>query len=143
MRRFRVTLTRNQDFQFSVKFDERWPGLVTDEPAPLGQDGGPTATRVLGAAVGNCLAVSLLFCLDKARVSVSDLSVTVEGTVARNDEGRLRITDLHVALAPTVPDAERARLQRCVDLFEDFCIVTASVRNGIPVHVDVHPVAAP
>ena len=142
MRRFRVTLTRSQDYQFTVTFDERWPDLLTDEPAPLGRDGGPTATRMLGAAVGNCLAVSLLFCLDKARVSVSDLAVTVEGTVARNDEGRLRITDLNVALAPTVPAAEHERLQRCVDLFEDFCIVTASVRNGIPVHVDVQPVAA-
>ena len=29
------------------------------------------------------------------------------------------------------------RLKRCLDLFEDFCVVTASVRQGIPVSVEV------
>jgi hypothetical protein len=28
-------------------------------------------------------------------------------------------------------------LPRCLDLFEDFCVVTASVRQGIPVTVEV------
>jgi hypothetical protein len=27
------------------------------------------------------------------------------------------------------------RFDRCGELFEDFCVVTASVRRGIPVHV--------
>ena len=36
---------------------------------------------------------------------------------------------------------QRSRVERCLELFEDFCVVTQSVRNGIEVDVAVEPVA--
>jgi organic hydroperoxide reductase OsmC/OhrA len=142
-RHFDVELTRDRAFAFTARFDSADLGeLRIDEPVPLGQGDGPNASRVLGAAIGHCLGASLLFCLGKARVDVSDLTVRVHGTVTRNDAGRLRITDLRVTLHPTVRAGERERLGRCVSLFEDFCIVTSSVRNGIAVHVEVEPADA-
>ncbi len=41
------------------------PRLVTDEPAPLGGAAGPNPSRLLGAAVANCLAASLPFAMRK------------------------------------------------------------------------------
>jgi organic hydroperoxide reductase OsmC/OhrA len=143
-RRFVVRLTRRQNYEFAASFDQDdVPELLIDEPAPLGAGHGPNASRVLGAAVGHCLASSLLFCLGKARVPVADLGVQVEGTVSRNEAGRLRITGLSVTLSPTLAPADRERIRRCVDLFEDFCIVTGSVRQGVPVRVEVTPTEAP
>lgn len=142
-RHFAVTLSRRQDYEFTVAFDEGYAtDLAIDEPPPLGAGHGPNASRVLGAAVGHCLAASLLFCLGKARVTVADLGVRVDGTIARNDAGRFRITGLNVRLSPTVTAADRERINRCVALFEDFCIVTGSVRQGISVHVEVTPTEA-
>jgi len=139
-KQFRVTMSRREGFAFSAGFDDdAWPAVLVDEPAPLGQGAGPNPTRLLGAAVGTCLSASLLFCLGKARVDVGAFESVVEGTVARADDGRLRITELRVTLAPSVRDADRERMQRCLSLFEDFCTVTASVRKGIPVHVEVAP----
>jgi hypothetical protein len=40
-------------------------------------------------------------------------------------------------LAPVVGGGTGGRLDRCGDLFEDFCTVTASVQHGIPVHVSL------
>jgi len=140
---FRVTVSRREGYAFSAGFDDdTWPLVAMDEPQPLGQGGAPNPTRVLGAAVGACLSSSLLFCLAKARVDVGGLDATVVGTVARNDEGRLRITELRVSLSPSVAAADRDRMQRCVSVFEDFCTVTASVRKGIPVHVEVTPTSS-
>lgn len=113
--------------------------LVVDETRPLGAERGPNPARLLGAAVGGCLGASLLFCLRKAHVELTDLRTTVAGTLVRNDRGRLRIGELRVHLAPSVPEADRARMGRCLELFEDFCIVTQSVREGIDVSVQVEP----
>jgi uncharacterized OsmC-like protein len=138
-----VNLSRREGYAFAAGFDNGdWPEITLDEPPPLGSGEGPNPTRVLGAAVGGCLAASLLFCLGKARVAVHDFAAAVEGTVARSDEGRLRITELRVRLAPSVGAADRDRMQRCLSLFEDFCTVTASVRKGIPVHVEVVPTSS-
>jgi uncharacterized OsmC-like protein len=140
---FQVRLSRRDGFAFAAHFDnEAWPDITVDESPPVGAGLGPNPTRLLGVAVGNCLGASLLFCLSKARIDVSAFEATVHGTVARNDEGRLRISELRVTLAPSVRDAERERMQRCLSLFEDFCTVTGSVRKGIPVHVEVVPTSS-
>jgi uncharacterized OsmC-like protein len=141
-RRFHVTLSRQDGYAFTTRFaDDAWPAITIDEPEPLGAGSGPNASRMLGAAIGHCLAASLLFCLAKSRVTVDDLEVAVDGTVARNEAGRLRVTEIQVTITPTVPADEQNRMQRCLELFEDFCLVTASVRKGIPIHVAVAPTA--
>ena len=59
------------------------------------------------------------------------------GTMRRNEKGRLRIGTLDVAINLDVADADPHRLKRCLELFEDYCVVTASVRRGIEVRVKV------
>ena len=92
---------------------------------------------MLAAAIGNCLAASFAFCLRKARVEPVDLTAAVVARVARNEQGRFRISGIKVELAPEVLESDRPRLERCERLFEDFCIVTESVRRGIPVDVKI------
>jgi uncharacterized OsmC-like protein len=137
-----VRLVREDGYRFSVDFGEGLPPLVMDEPAPLGVGSGPNAARVLGAAVGNCLAASLLYCLDRARVEVTDLRAEVAVTTERNPDGRLRIGSIRVQLSPELAGGSGGRVQRCLDIFEDYCVVTGSVRSGIAVDVAVNPRSA-
>ncbi|HEV2670509.1 MAG TPA: OsmC family protein [Gemmatimonadales bacterium] len=144
--RFEVGLTLRDGYTFTVDFpDGDVQPLVVDELPPLGEGNGPNPTRLLAAAIGSCLGASLLFCLRKARIEVSELRTTVEGTLVRNARGRLRIGRIGVRLAPELTAEQRTRMGRCLDLFQDFCIVTESVRDGIAVDVEVEnaPVAVP
>lgn len=137
---FELRLAREEGFRFTVDFGQDGvPDLVVDEPPPLGEGAGPNPTRLLAAAIGDCLSASLLFCLQKRRVPVEAMQGTVEGTVVRNEAGRLRVGGLRVRLEPTVSAEHRDRIERCLDVFEDFCIVTQSVRSGIDVEVTVEP----
>jgi uncharacterized OsmC-like protein len=134
-----VTLERAGGYRFVATFPELPKGnqILLDEPAPLGGAEGPNAAALLGAAAGNCLAASLLFCLQKSRAEVGGLQVEVAVDVTRNEEGRFRISGIDVKLLPEVSDQDAARMARCQELYEDFCMVTQSIRQGIPVTVTV------
>ena len=138
----RVHLEWTQDYRFVATFPDM-PGvasLALDEAAPLGEGTGPTPAALLAAAVGNCLAASLAFCLRKSRAHIDHISADVAARIVRNDAGRLRIAGIDVTLSPAVSKEDLDRLSRCDGLFEDFCIVTQSVRVGIPVSVNVNGV---
>jgi len=138
---FSADVVQRDHFRFDLTFEnERWDPVVIDEPEPLGAGTGPNAARLLAGAVGNCLAASLLMCMEKARVPILDLRAHVEGVMERNDEGRFRIARLDVKLTPEVQGESTKRYDRCLQIFEEFCIVTQSVRDGIDVDVTVEPV---
>ena len=65
------------------------------------------------------------------------MTATVSGTLSRNHRGRLRIPELRVELDVDPAPGSEKQVERCLDLFEDYCIVTQSVRDGLDVLVDV------
>jgi uncharacterized OsmC-like protein len=136
---FTLTLEQEQDFEFRVKFD--WPDnpdLILDEPEPLGKRSGPNAARLVAAAVANCLSASLVFCLrTKFKQNPRPLRARVSGRLERNERGRYRIGGFEVRIELAEDSSALQHLQRCLDQFEDFCIVTESIRHGIPVSVNV------
>lgn len=138
---FSLTLERVGNYEFETKFDlEHLPPILLDEPPPLGGNKGPNASRMLAAAVGNCLSASLLFCLEKSKVSGQSVKTNVTGTLIRNEKGRLRVGRLDVHIKIDIPGETPQRTSRCLELFEDYCVVTASVRKGIQVNVRVSDV---
>lgn len=136
---FTTTLDQVKDYTFTVTFDkETMKALTVDEPEPLGSGQGPNASRVLASAVGHCLSASLLFCLQKSRIPLKHMATKVHTTLARNEAGRWRVQAIKVEIkADPESERERERMKRCLDIFEDFCIVTQSVRKGINVQVNV------
>lgn len=137
---FSVTMRLQDGYPFPVDFgQEGVPELVMDEPPPLGEGTGPSAARVLAASVGNCLSASALYCPRRAHIDVEGMRTTVEGSLERNTAGRLRMRAIRMLVEPVVAEADRPRMRRCLELSEDFCDVTQSVRAGIEVRVDVEP----
>lgn len=135
---FQITVEQEEDFRFVVQFDkEQFAPLTLDEPAPLGHDTAPNAARILAAAVGNCLAASFLLCARKSRAKLGPVRADVKATLARNEQGRIRVSRLDVRLDPRLAPEDQEKAARCRQLFEDYCIVTQSVRQGIDVQVTV------
>ena len=132
-----VSMELVKDYEFNVTFDENFTELLMDEPPPLGAGNGPNASTVLSAALGNCLSASLLFCLHKIRVKPTALKTTVRTKMVRNEKKRLRIGSSHVTITLGFDPEGRDRLGRCLNLFEDYCVVTQSMRGGIDVSVEV------
>ncbi len=139
-----------RDFQFEMEwvdhlaFNVKWdfydsPDLFMDEPPGMGGLGkGPNAARMIVAGVANCLSASLAFCLEKSRVKVKGMRIRCHGELTRNERGRLRLTSMRIEPVIDMPGKDLKRLDRCLGMFEDFCVVTESVRKGIPVDINVY-----
>jgi uncharacterized OsmC-like protein len=133
-----ISLEQTEDYEFKVRFDDTAiPDLTTDETSPLGHDAGPNPSRLLAAAVANCLAASLLFALRKYKNAPGTLGAHAKATLTRNEHGRWRVTRIAVDLQLADAAASLEHLDRVIAQFEDFCIVTQSVRQGIEVDVAV------
>jgi organic hydroperoxide reductase OsmC/OhrA len=135
----RLTLTWQKDLAFTVSFDvPSITPLKADELPPQGEGEGVNATRLLGAAVGNCLSSSLAFCLSRNKVELKTMKTEVEIKNVRSETGRLRVNRIKVELYPELKSSEDStKSKRCQEIFQDYCIVTESVRKGIPVEVNV------
>ena len=132
-------LEQVKDYHFTVTFDkESLKAIAMDEQAPLGTGQGPNASRLLASAVGHCLSSSLLFCLQRSRIQLKQISTEVHTKLGRNETGRWRVQNIQVNIkAEPINQQDQERMKRCLDIFEDFCIVTASVKKGIDMQVTV------
>jgi organic hydroperoxide reductase OsmC/OhrA len=137
-KQFTIELDQLQGYEFKVRFDlDGVEPLLVDEPAPIGQGQGPNPSRLVAAAAANCLGASLLYCVSKNQPPQGSLRASATCTLGRNEKGRLRITGIDVRLELAATLEQAARTKRCLDLFEDFCVVSASLRDGFPVSVAV------
>lgn len=137
--KFTIHLEQEEGYAFRVKFDlKKADDLLMDEPPPLGERNGPNASRLLAAAAANCLSASLMFCLAKEEVPSSAVKTEATCTLVRNDKKRLRVGRLDIRITAGDELLDSRKSERCMNLFEDFCVVTASIRQGIPVGVEVY-----
>jgi len=137
---FTVELTLDEGYAFTINYPgTELPPILVDELPPIGAGRGPNPARLLVSSIGHCLGASLLFCLAKSRVPVAGMTIRVESTLVRNEAGRLRVGPVRVRLAPGIAPEDRQRINRCLEVFEDYCIVTGSLRNGLDIAVEVQP----
>ena len=135
---FSISLEQVENFQFVVHFDDQpYLPLTMDEPPPIGNNAGPDAARALAAAVGNCLSASLLFSARKYGLALGRIVTRARVQIVRNPQRRLRIGKIEVTVDPQLGEHDPETALRVRRSFEDFCTVTSSIRQGIPVEVEV------
>lgn len=134
----RLLLEQEGPYAFRISFDGAGlEALHTDEDAPLGAGAGPNPTHLLLAGVANCLSASLLFALRKFRNAPGPIRTEIVARKARNVAGRWRIPRVEVAIHLSDTAAGLEHFDRVLGQFEEFCIVTQSVREGMQVDVRI------
>ncbi|MBY8985852.1 MAG: OsmC family protein [Candidatus Lokiarchaeota archaeon] len=106
---------------------------------------GPNPSRLLALGVLGCLSASFIFCLKKRNFKLDDFAAEAEVVITRNEKGFWRIKKIDVNILPKITDPDALkRAKQClkplkdgVSYFEQYCIVTQSVRSGIEVNVNL------
>ena len=144
MHSFEIELSKTGPMEFTTKFDKDFPDLYFDEPRRSGGNNKyPNASRILTAAVANCLSASLTFCLAKTRIEIPDLHISCKATcfIERNENQKLRVKKIDVQLYPkskNFNDNLVSALDRCKERFAEYCVVSQSVKKGFDVNFNVN-----
>lgn len=128
-------LRQQEEFRFEVRFENTsFAPLVVDEPPPNGGGAGPSPTQTLATAVGHCMSSTLYDCFRRAQVPVRHIVTKVRTFNGRNERGRMRVQRIEVELECEPLRAEdRPRVDRCLEVFADYCPVSGAVRDGIAI----------
>mgnify|MGYP003507458959 FL=1 len=134
----RIVLEQEGLYAFKVNFEGTdLEALHTDEPAPLGAGAGPNPSALLLAGVANCLSASLLFALRKFKNDPGPIRAEIVARRERNAEGRWRIPRAEVTIRLSDKAVDLEHFDRVLAQFEQYCIVTQSVRDGVEVAVRI------
>jgi organic hydroperoxide reductase OsmC/OhrA len=137
IKEFTVSAEQVREYEFSVRFDNLAEPLLTDAPPGMGGNAGPCPVQMLAAAVGNCLAMTLLLFARRAGLEPTHVRVAVKAPLVRAESNLPRVGAIEVTLDPGFAAADRERAAACLAVFERYCAVTESVRAGIDVRVAV------
>ena len=129
-----------------VAIEARWVGGLRFEAVgrggvPMALDGdsadGPSPPEALLMSLGACMGVDVVDILTKMRVPLAALTVRVEGD-RRADPPRRYTAVRLVYRASGVPDADRPKLERAVDLSRDrYCSVWHTLRPDLELAIGI------
>ena len=113
----------------TAKGRARTHSVLIDRPvAKGGEDRGPLGGEYLLLALGGCFMSNLLAAIRARDAAVSDVRITVNGTIEGSPD---RFTRLALTIAATHQDAEL--LKTLVTIAERSCIVTNTLRSGVSI----------
>ncbi len=137
---FTIKMEKTGKMEFTTTFDKDFPHLLFDEPVESGgNDKYPNASRILTAAVANCMSASFTFCANKSKIPVKEIHTEAKCIMSRNEEGFWRIKNISVEIIPTFDqDSDQKRKERCLAIFKKYCLVSSSVMDGIEVSSQVN-----
>ena len=111
----------------------RTHSVLIDRPvAKGGEDRGPLGGEYLLLALGGCFMSNLLAAIRAREAAVSDVRITVNGTIEGSPD---RFTGLALTIAATHQDAEL--MKRLVTIAERSCIVTNTLKNGVSIALTI------
>lgn len=99
---------------------------------------GPNPSKLLALSVLACLAGSFTFCVQKNNSLLSDIEGKAIITSKRNEEGFWRLKKIDITLNPKIDNPKmRKRVDQCQKNFEQFCIISESIREGIDININL------
>lgn len=99
---------------------------------------GPSPVKLLALSVLSCLLASFEFCLEKKNLELSDLEGKAEIIIARDKKNFWRVKKIDIDILPKIDNPEmRKRVDQCKRLFEQYCIISESLRKGIEINVNL------
>lgn len=112
--------------------------VVSDEPEPHGTDEAVSPVSYLFLSLVSCQMVVLTACLQKARIE--DFVIKADAALVFREDDHpeempeftaQRVDDILIDLTLEVPEEHARRAERCLEVYDDGCLVGQSLKAGI------------
>jgi uncharacterized OsmC-like protein len=140
-----LKLEKDLIFKADLGYDKVRELIIDETMNGETQKCGPDAAELLAMAILGCLNASFIFCLQKRNLSLDELHAHAVVSFKKIEKGYTRIDKIDVKIVPKSKDPTVIkRISQCIKeiksgnmFFEETCIITESVRQGIEVNVNV------
>ncbi|MFX1377321.1 MAG: OsmC family protein [Promethearchaeota archaeon] len=138
----KTKVSLNQEEEMIFKCDLGNPKIdnlyIDEQNKPEQKKKGTSPVKLLALSVLGCLTASYSFCLKKQGFSISGLKGKAEVIIARGDKGFWRVKKIDIEMIPKIDTPEmRKRADQCKKFFEQYCIISESLRTGFEVNVNL------
>lgn len=112
--------------------------FIDEQHKKLNEKIGPNPSKLLALSILGCMSASFAFCLQKKDFSLSDFEGKAFITSKRNEKGLWRIKEIKIELHPKIDSLKmRERVDQCRKFFEQFCIISESIKEGIEINTNL------
>ena len=128
------------DFGFTTKV-RHFKNFLIDEPFSFkGRDRGPSPVEYILIGIGGCLGISFIHCSKKNNLKINKLNIIVDGKMIHNPpSNQLQLVNVSVELnIVQFEKKEKKKLEKCINTYRKYCIVSNSLIKGLPIDVNVN-----
>ena len=141
--RFPVQIDWQGGRRTSVRVEGKQPLAVATPPEFKGTDPDLWSPEdAFVAAVGSCLAVTIVALFERERLPLRGLDVRAEGVVGRREDGRFGFVRIEQHVSLQTDDGHEDAARALVAKAEVGCLVSASLDLPVETTVEVRTVAA-
>lgn len=122
-----------EGFVFSGRYNEQGPPVTIDG----GSQVGPSPMEALLLALGGCMAIDIQVVMEKQRVPLEELEVSLEGDRAESPPQRFTGVRMRVRTVG-VSDADAGKLDRAIELSRDkYCSVFHTLQPDLVFETEI------
>jgi uncharacterized OsmC-like protein len=139
--KFEVGISLEKEMIFKCDYGQiNMSDLFIDEQHKKSKEKiGPNPSKLLALSVLGCISASFAFCLQKKNFSLSDFEGKAFIISRRNEKGLWRIKKIKIELHPKIDTPKmRERADQCQKFFEQFCIISESIKEGIDIETNLN-----
>ena len=104
--------------------------VTTDSNSDEGRNLGPAPTELFLAAPGGCIMINISRIAKKMRIELKSVRMRILGIKEQKDRPS-SFVELDVDVAVDADTVDRARLEKLVELAEENCTVSNTLRNAV------------
>jgi uncharacterized OsmC-like protein len=95
----------------------------------------PCPDDLFFSAIGGCILTTFLYFKNKIKLNLRDLRIVVQGKVNSVGAKGYRIMGIEVFINVETDEREKSKAEKCVELAKDYCHLTRSIEQGIPIKI--------